>query len=75
MMRAGRARHGALHLVLISYLIVRMTWWFIILGCSALVVVCVAIALYLRVRRHMNASKSQLHDDPDAVDHKGADTV
>jgi hypothetical protein len=43
-----------------------MTWWFIILGCSALVVVCVAIALYLRVRRHMNVSKA-LRDDPDAV--------
>jgi hypothetical protein len=48
-----------------------MTWWFIILGCSALVVVCVAIALYFRVRRHMNASKP-LRDDPDAVEHKGS---
>jgi hypothetical protein len=52
-----------------------MTWWFIILGCSALVVVCVAIALYLRVRRHMNASKSALPEDPDAPASKGANTV
>jgi hypothetical protein len=52
-----------------------MTWWFIILGCSALVVVCVAIALYLRVRRHLNASKSNPHDDPDAVEHKGTDSA
>ncbi|MGC2198382.1 MAG: hypothetical protein WA628_27170 [Terriglobales bacterium] len=52
-----------------------MTWWFIILGCSALVVVCVAIALYLRVRRHMNASKAALRDDPDAIEHKGSGRV
>lgn len=52
-----------------------MTWWFIILGCSALVVVCVAIALYLRVRRHLNVSKSGPHDDPDAIERKGADSA
>lgn len=52
-----------------------MTWWFIILGCSALVVVCVAIALYLRVRRHMNASKAALRDDPDAVERPGSGKV
>jgi hypothetical protein len=52
-----------------------MTWWFIILGCSALVVVCVAIALYLRVRRHLNAAKTGTHDDPDAVEHKSTDSV
>jgi hypothetical protein len=52
-----------------------MTWWFIILGSSALVVVCVAIALFLRVRRHMNAAKSGLRDDPDAIEHNGAGPV
>ena len=52
-----------------------MTWWFIILGCSALVVVCVAIALFLRVRRHLTASKPGSHDDPDAVERKGADSA
>jgi hypothetical protein len=45
-----------------------MTWWFIILGFSALVVVCVAIALILRVRRHMNSSKPASQDDSDAID-------
>jgi hypothetical protein len=44
-----------------------MTWWFIILGFSALVVVCVAIALFLRVRRHMNAERA-LREDADTID-------
>jgi hypothetical protein len=30
-----------------------MIWWFLVLGVSTLVVVCVAIALYMRVRQHM----------------------
>jgi hypothetical protein len=30
-----------------------MIWWFVILGASTLVVVCVAIALYIRLRRHL----------------------
>jgi hypothetical protein len=30
-----------------------MIWWFLILGVSSLVVVCVAIALYMRLRRHL----------------------
>jgi hypothetical protein len=33
-----------------------MIWWFLILGCSTLVVVCVAIALYVRLRRHLQAA-------------------
>jgi putative exporter of polyketide antibiotics len=33
-----------------------MIWWFLILGVSTLVVVCVAIALYLRLRRHLQAA-------------------
>jgi hypothetical protein len=32
-----------------------MIWWFLILGVSTLVVVCVAIALYVRLRRHLQA--------------------
>jgi len=43
-----------------------MTWWFIILGFSALVVVCVAIALFLRVKRHLSAERA-LREDPDAA--------
>jgi hypothetical protein len=33
-----------------------MIWWFLILGMSTLVVVCVAIALYMRLRRHLQAA-------------------
>jgi len=38
-----------------------MIWWFLILGVSTLVVVCVAIALYLRLRSHLQAT----HAPPD----------
>jgi hypothetical protein len=30
-----------------------MIWWFLILGVSTLVVVCVAIALFVYLRRHL----------------------
>ena len=33
-----------------------MIWLFLILGVSTLVVVCVAIALYIRLRRHLQAT-------------------
>lgn len=33
---------------------VRMIWWFLILGVSTLVVVCVAIALYVHLRRSLH---------------------
>lgn len=33
-----------------------MIWWFLILGVSTLIVVCVAIALYMRLRRHLQLS-------------------
>jgi len=35
-----------------------MIWWFLILGVSTLVVVCVAIALYLRLRRHLREAQA-----------------
>lgn len=38
---------------LLSYFVVRMIWWFVILGVSTLVVVCVAIALFIRLRHHL----------------------
>jgi hypothetical protein len=45
-----------------------MIWWFLILGVSTLVVVCVAIALFIHLRRHLQKSHA-LHDghatDPD----------
>jgi hypothetical protein len=30
-----------------------MIWWFLILGVSTLVVVCVAIAIYIHLRRNL----------------------
>jgi len=39
---------------------VRMIWWFLILGVSTLVVVCVAIAIYLHLRRNLQKSHTAL---------------
>jgi hypothetical protein len=41
-----------------------MIWWFLILGASTLVVVCVAIALYMRLRRHLREAHSQEASSP-----------
>jgi hypothetical protein len=49
-----------------------MIWWFIVLGFSALVVVCVAIAIYLRIRRHLKTSSTIVgdrHDEIEPADH------
>ena len=40
-----------------------MIWWFLILGVSTLVVVCVAIALYVHLRRHLQKAHAA-HDGP-----------
>jgi hypothetical protein len=40
-----------------------MIWWFLILGVSTLVVVCVAIALYMRLRRHLQRTHAA-HEGP-----------
>jgi len=40
-----------------------MIWWFLILGVSTLVVVCVAIALYVHLRRHLQKAHAS-HDEP-----------
>jgi putative exporter of polyketide antibiotics len=50
-----------------------MRWWFIVLGFSALVIVCVAIALYLRVRRHLGATEPR--DGADAIEPNHSDPV
>jgi hypothetical protein len=52
-----------------------MTWWFIILGLGALMVVCVAIALILRIRRHLNAPKGAPHDDLESIDPGGPGAI
>jgi hypothetical protein len=38
-----------------------MIWWFLILGGSTLVVVCVAIALYVHLRHHLQKAHAS-HD-------------
>jgi preprotein translocase subunit YajC len=48
-----------------------MLWWFLILGVSTAVVVSVALALYMRVRRQMKrtaAHRAEL-DSLDHLDH------
>jgi hypothetical protein len=45
-----------------------MIWWFLILGVSTLVVVCVAIALYLRLRRHLLAVHAAREGSSSEVD-------
>ena len=53
-----------------------MIWWFLILGVSTLVVVCVAIALYIRLRRHLQKASpahegtaSEAGPHPDNIEH------
>ena len=45
-----------------------MSWWFLILGVSTLVVVCVAIALYMRLRRHLLAAHAAQEGRASAVE-------
>ena len=40
-----------------------MMGWFLILGISTLVVVCVAIALYLHLRKHLQKTHDT-HEEP-----------
>jgi hypothetical protein len=47
-----------------------MIWWFLILGVSTLVVVSVAIALYIRLRRHL-AKSHPSHDEPLSEEERG----
>jgi hypothetical protein len=45
-----------------------MIWWFLILGVSTLVVVCVAIALFMRLRRHLQAAQAVQDETSTALD-------
>jgi hypothetical protein len=47
-----------------------MIWWFLILGASTLVVVCVAIALYVRLRRHLQAAHAVQDGSSREVEHE-----
>jgi hypothetical protein len=48
--------------------VVRMLWWFLILGMSTAVVVSVALTLYMRVRRQMKRSAAH-RAEMDGLDH------
>ena len=39
----------------------RMIWWFLILGISTLVIVCVAIAIFVHLRKHLQKTHAS-HD-------------
>lgn len=41
-----------------------MIWWFLILGASTLVVVCVVLALYMHLRRNLQKAHAS-HDGTD----------
>jgi hypothetical protein len=45
-----------------------MLWWFLILGVSAAVVVSVALAIYMRVRRQMKLAAAH-RAEIDGLDH------
>lgn len=45
-----------------------MIWWFLILGISTLVIVCVAIAIFVHLRKHLqkgHASHDGTAGEPD----------
>jgi len=48
-----------------------MIWWFVILGGSTLVVVCVAIALYVHLRHHLQKAHASHDGALPAVDRPG----
>lgn len=50
-----------------------MIWWFLILGVSTLVVVCVAIALFLHLRRNLQKSHAA-HDGPRSAPEREQET-
>jgi hypothetical protein len=52
-----------------------MTWWFIVLGISTLVIVFVAIALYVRIRSHMISSATRHHALDETEHERHADKI
>ena len=43
-----------------------MIWWFLILGVSTLVIVCVVIALYMHLRRNLRKARANDRALPDS---------
>ena len=52
-----------------------MIWWFLILGVSTLVVVCVAIALYMRLRRHLREAHAAHGQALTDAEHQPSETI
>ena len=53
-----------------------MIWWFLILGVSTLVVVCVVLALYMHLRRNLQkAHASHDHMAGETEGERRADTL
>jgi hypothetical protein len=52
-----------------------MIWWFLILGISTLVVVCVAIALYMRLRRHLQAANTHREETGSEVEREPSEKI
>jgi hypothetical protein len=50
-----------------------MIWWFLILGVSTLVVVCVAIALYVHLRRNLQKAHAAHDGALPEIDHERVD--
>ncbi len=48
-----------------------MIWWFLILGVSTLVVVCVVIALYMHLRRHLQKGHASSDGQTPELDRPG----
>jgi hypothetical protein len=52
-----------------------MIWWFLILGVSTLAVVCVAIALYLHLRRNLQKEHPPHDEMPDPAHDRQSDSL
>ena len=48
-----------------------MIWWFLILGVSTLVIVCVVIALYMHLRRHLQKAHASIDAAPEQPERRG----
>jgi len=52
-----------------------MIWWFLILGISTLVIVCVAIAIFVHLRKHLqkaHAAHDGSSNEKDRDGHSGS---
>jgi hypothetical protein len=45
-----------------------MIWWFLILGMSTVIVAGVAAALYMRLRRHLQAAQAAQEENSPSAD-------